>query len=98
MAINKQDALVLVEDFKQEFPALANLNYVLLGTEKDFHDHYGKNAGDAIREWQNHLAAYERTTQTVLLLLASHGSAKELQDSLSQGSAASRLLRCTTVA
>ena len=83
MAINRQDALAVVEDFKLEFPALANLNYVLLGTEKDFHDHYGKNAGDAIREWQNHLAAYERTTQTVLLLLASHGSAKELQDSLS---------------
>lgn len=46
MAINRQDALAVVEDFKQEFPALANLNYVLLGTEKDFHDHYGKNAGD----------------------------------------------------
>lgn len=83
MAINKQDALVLVEDFKQEFPALANLNYVLLGTEKDFHDHYGENAGEAIREWQNHLAAYERSTQTVLVSLAAHGSAKELQDSLS---------------
>lgn len=83
MAINEQDARAVVEDFKQEFPALANLNYVLLGTEKDFHDHYGENAGEAIREWRNHLAAYERSTQTVLVSLAAHSSTQELQDSLS---------------
>ncbi len=83
MPVSRPNALAVVEDFKQEFPVLANLNYVLLATDKDFHDHYGEHAREAISAWRDHLAAYERSTQTILVSLAAHGSTKELQDSLS---------------
>ncbi|MDR1969458.1 MAG: hypothetical protein LBQ32_12355 [Burkholderiaceae bacterium] len=58
------------------------MRYVLLETERDFYEHYGKNAPAAIEAWAGNLATYERSAQTILVSTAAHDSAQELQNSL----------------
>jgi hypothetical protein len=82
MPISKPAAERVIAAFRREFPGLAGLRYVLLETERDFHDYYGKNAPAAIKAWADNLAAYERSRRTILVSLAAHDNAEGVKTSL----------------
>ena len=72
MAISKAQAQQLIDEFRAEFVGLSGLKFVLLHDERDFHEHYGKNADAAIEAWATRKAAFSRTTNTVAV--ATHGA------------------------
>jgi putative DNA primase/helicase len=82
MAITRAQAQQVVARFRAEYKGLAGLRYVFLGSERDFHEHYGQNAVEVIQAWGGNLAAYERRTRTIVLAVAAHTDEEEVERSL----------------